>query len=87
MEDIVVVRRLITYQGPRDKVEKQLESCVTNLRVGNGVKMTGVTLSPFPEVVTKADEIKAAIEEGRQMGIAEMWGQTLERPLGKEVPV
>lgn len=87
MEDIVVVRRLITYRGPRDRVEKQLQSCVGHARFGNGVVITGVTLDLFPEIVAKGDEIKGAFEEGRQAGIAEMWGQTIERPLGTEVPV
>jgi hypothetical protein len=66
-EDIVRVIRLIEYQGPRSKVERQVAQSIHGYRWGlkdagtfaepsihNAVKITAVTLGTYPDVIEPA---------------------------------
>ncbi len=59
MEDYVRVLRLVSYEGPRDKVEKQIERSI------HGVKDWG---SGVPVIVEKAEILDKAYSRGYTQG-------------------
>jgi hypothetical protein len=56
-EDIIRVIRLIQYEGPRSKVEKQVSNSMHGgpKDYGNGVKITITTLGDWPEIIERAE--------------------------------
>ena len=70
-EDIIRVIRLIQYEGPRSKVEKQVANSMHGgpKDWGNGVKITVTTLGDWPEIIARAEEAteigKAASESAQ----------------------
>ena len=61
-EDVVRVLRLIEYEGPRSKVEKQLINSMKSgtHQHGNGVTIRIATLGDFPTI------LDAAVEQTRK---------------------
>lgn len=58
-QDRIRVLRLVEYEGPRDLVEKQVSMSLHGTRAGvrggrEEVRITGVTLGIYPEVIDKA---------------------------------
>lgn len=61
-EDIVRVIRIIQYEGPRSKVEKQVANSLHGgpKDWGSGVKITVATIGEWPEILNRAAEREEA---------------------------
>lgn len=67
--DRVRVRRLITYEGRREWVEETLMRAVTTMVVGQHASIVGVTLDPFPVVLSPLPDVQTAGDNARaQLG-------------------
>ena len=71
MEDIIRVLRLYAFEGPRTAVETQVRNSIHGTKnvvdlggFNNGLKITAITLDPFPGVVVKSEELTKAFEAG-----------------------
>ncbi len=58
-EDIIRVIRIIQYEGPRSKVEKQVANSLHGgpKDYGNGVKIIAVTLGEWPDIIGRDEEV------------------------------
>lgn len=93
MEDIIKVLRLYSFEGPRTAVETQVMNSIHGTKnvvdwsgVNNGLKITAITLSPFPEVIVKAEELTGAFNDGAASMVPAAQAPPVELPAWMSEP-
>lgn len=55
--DTVQVMRIVIYEGPRDKVEKNIENSIHGTHtISNGVSITALTIKEFPVILIESKQ-------------------------------